>query len=391
MQIDFNNTKIAFERYSNRRLQKMRWLFRAMSQDWLVGLGSHFGLKALNWGLPVEGLIHSTIFDLFCGGRNLPETLKAVRELKVYGVETVLDYGAEAKDTEADFDTALDEFLKTLAFAADKESLEIISAKVTGLAQHALLEKITAGDILSEAEQAAWNRAKERLRVLCQSAQEKKMALFIDAEESWIQDAIDQLTDEMMAEFNQERVVVYNTFQLYRHDRLQFLKDSYEKALEGGYLLGAKMVRGAYMEKERDRAKKMGYPSPIQPNKEATDRDYNLAVLFCVEHYERIASSVATHNQFSTAYQVELMEQEELPKRHPHLSFCQLYGMSDQLTFNLAKAGYRVSKYMPFGPIKDVIPYLIRRAQENSSVNGEMSRELQLIEQELKRRKTEGY
>lgn len=217
------------------------------------------------------------------------------------------------------------------------------------------------------------------------------MALFIDAEESWIQDAIDQLTDEMMAEFNQERVVVYNTFQLYRHDRLQFLKDSYEKALEGGYLLGAKMVRGAYMEKERDRAKKMGYPSPIQPNKEATDRDYNLAVLFCVEHYERIASSVATHNQFSTAYQVELMEQEELPKRHPHLSFCQLYGMSDQLTFNLAKAGYRVSKYMPFGPIKDVIPYLIRRAQENSSVNGEMSRELQLIEQELKRRKTEGY
>jgi proline dehydrogenase len=222
--------------------------------------------------------------------------------------------------------------------------------------------------------------------MLCKKAFEKKVAIFIDAEESWIQAAIDDLTDLMMERYNKESVIVYNTFQMYRHDRLDFLKNSFHKASEKDYLLGAKLVRGAYMEKERERAQKLGYPSPIQKDKVSTDKDYNLAITFCIENYQRIASVVASHNQISTEMQIDLMEKNAIDKSNQHLGFCQLYGMSDNLTFNLAKAGYRVSKYVPFGPIKDVIPYLIRRAQENSSVNGEVGRELKMIKEEIKRR-----
>jgi proline dehydrogenase len=385
--VNFQDTKIAFERKSDKELKKTAWLFGMMSKNWLVSLGSKLTLFALRIGLPVQGLIRNTIFEQFCGGTSLEDSKKTVQALAAYGVETVLDYGAEAKESEADFDNTLNEFLKVVEFAAENKSVEIISAKVTGIARLDILEKITSGIVLSADEQKSWDVTIVRLDKLCKIAFEKKVAIFIDAEESWIQTAIDDVTDLMMERYNKESVIVYNTFQLYRHDRLEFLKKSFEKATEKGYVLGAKLVRGAYMEKERLRAAEKGYQSPIQPDKAATDRDYDLAVKFCVENYEKIASCVASHNQKSTEYQISLMSTAGLASGHPHLSFCQLYGMSDNLTFNLAKAGFRVGKYVPFGPIKDVVPYLIRRAQENSSVNGEVGRELKMIREEQKRRR----
>jgi proline dehydrogenase len=385
--VNFQDSKIAFERKSERQLKKMAWLFGMMSQPWLVNLGSSLTLFGLNLGLPIKGIIKKTIFEQFCGGTSLEESLKTVKELSALGVETVLDYGAEAKESEADFDHTMTEFLKVIDFAAQTKSVEIVPIKVTGMARFDILEKLTAGKSLDSEEQKSWDNTLVRFDRLCRIAMEKDSALFVDAEESWIQGAIDDVTDLMMERYNTKKVVVYNTFQMYRHDRLEFLKKSYERAISKGYLLGAKLVRGAYMEKERERALKMGYPSPIQPDKAATDQDYDFAVAFCVQHHEKIASCLASHNQHSTELQIELMEKMGLQQNNPHLSFCQLYGMSDNLTFNLSKAGYRVGKYVPFGPINDVVPYLIRRARENSSVNGEVGRELKLIREELKRRK----
>lgn len=387
MKINFEDTKIAFERKSNKELRKMKWLFNLMSQNWLVNIGSQASLLGLRMGLPIKGLIKSTIFEQFCGGQSLEDSRSSIEGIAAYGVGAVLDYGAEAKDTEEEFDKALEEFMKTVEFAARNPAIDVISTKITSMSRFEILEKIGKGVQLTNEEQISWEKTIARLDLLCRTAKEKEIALFVDAEESWIQDAIDQLTDEMMERYNTDSLVVYNTFQMYRHDRLDFLKASLERAKARGYLLGAKLVRGAYMEKERKRAQEMGYLSPIQPDKASTDRDYDLAVKYCVEHYDFIASCVASHNQKSTEYQMQLMEEKDLPKDHPHLTFCQLYGMSDNLTFNLAKAGYRVSKYMPFGPIKDVIPYLIRRAQENSSVDGEVGRELLLVNKELRRRK----
>jgi proline dehydrogenase len=387
MKINFEDTQIAFERKTNRELHKMRWLFNMMSNNWLVNLGSKASLLGLRMGLPIKGLIKSTIFEQFCGGQSLEDSRTSIEGIAAYGVGTVLDYGAEAKDSDEEFDKALAEFMKTVEFASRNPATDIISTKVTSMARFDILEKIGMGVQLTNEDQISWEKTVARLDLLCRTAKEKRIALFVDAEESWIQDAIDQLTDEMMERYNTDSLVVYNTFQMYRHDRLEFLKASLERAKSRGYLLGAKLVRGAYMEKERERAKEMGYLSPIQPDKASTDRDYDLAVKFCVENYDFIASCVASHNQKSTEYQIQLMEEKGLPKDHPHLTFCQLYGMSDNLTFNLAKAGYKVSKYVPFGPIKDVIPYLIRRAQENSSVGGEVGRELLLINKEIARRK----
>ncbi len=277
-----------------------------------------------------------------------------------------------------------------------------MSVKVTGIARFGLLEKldhsveVNAGSLmkrfaraiesLTPEEKTEWQKVQERLSRICKSAEEEKIGVFIDAEETWIQDPIDVVTILMMEQFNKDKVVVYNTLQLYRHDRLQFLKDSYEAAVQRNFILGTKLVRGAYMEKERKRAKQMNYPSPIQPDKGTTDRDFNASIQFCIEHLDRISLVIATHNEYSNLFTTQLLQQKELPLNHPNVHFSQLYGMSDNITLNLAKVGCHVSKYLPFGPIKDVIPYLMRRAQENTSVKGQTGRELALIKKELQRR-----
>lgn len=338
--------------------------------------------------LPVlNPIIRHTIFKQFCGGTTLENTIPVVNQLTSSKVLIALDYGVEAKETDKDFDTTLQAYLDAIDFAATHNGVPVVSAKVTGLGRHSLLEKQQTSNPLNEGELKDWEKLRQRLHTLCRTASEKGIALFMDAEESWIQNSIDTLVKEMMLTYNRGKVVVYHTYQIYRKDKLQSLKDDFVEATKEGYWLGAKIVRGAYMEKERNRASEMGYPSPIQNTKEDTDRDFNEAIRFCVEHHETLASCNASHNMESNLLQARLIAEKGIPKNHRHLNFCQLYGMSDYITFNLANAGYNVGKYTVYGPVNEVIPYLIRRAQENSSVSGEVGRELGYLLQEIERRK----
>ncbi|MEX6689365.1 proline dehydrogenase family protein [Danxiaibacter flavus] len=344
-------------------------------------------------GLPIKGIVRKTIFKHFVGGETLNETSAISDMLGNYNVNVILDYGVEGKEGEESFEHATEEFIKVIDFAASRKNVPFISVKVTGIARFGLLQTLNEAPRLRsgihdhEEEMAEWNKVRERMFRICEDAAEKGIGVLIDAEESWIQDPVDRLTMEMMEIFNKDKAIVFNTIQMYRHDRLNFLKMSYQIAQQQDFILGVKLVRGAYMEKERARALEMGYPSPIQPDKEATDRDYDAAVTFCIEHLDKIAAIVASHNEASNMLAARLLDEKGWKHNHPNVHFSQLYGMSDNITFNLAKAGYAVSKYLPFGPINDVIPYLMRRAQENTSISGQTGRELGLLKKELERRK----
>jgi len=400
--ISFDNTENAFAYKSDKELKKARFLFKTMSYQALVKFGTRLTPWAIKIGLPVNGLIRKTIFKQFVGGETLEETTSVAKKLGQYDVQIIFDYAVEGGDGEKAFDHATDEFIRVIDYASGQPNIPFMSVKVTGIARFDLLEKLDhsaetnpgslmkrftkAVGSLTPDEKAEWQRIQDRLLRICKTASEKNVGVFIDAEETWIQDPVDVMVILMMEKFNRTRAVVYNTLQLYRNDRLQFLKDSFEAAQQRNFILGAKLVRGAYMEKERKRARQMNYPSPIQPDKESTDRDFNAAVQYCIDHLDRIALVVASHNEYSNLFTTQLLQQKGLPLHHPHVHLSQLYGMSDNITFNLAKAGCSVSKYLPFGPIKDVIPYLMRRAQENTSVKGQTGRELGLIKKEMERR-----
>lgn len=401
--ISFDNTEFAFEYKTDKQLKKARFLFSSMGKSWLVQIGTRVTPWAIKAGLPIKGIIRNTIFSQFVGGETLEETSMVAKRLGEYNVQVILDYGVEGGDDgEQGFDHATDEFIRVINYAATQRNIPFMSIKVTGFARFTLLEKLDsmmhegtgslmkrylkAIDELSAEEKEEWHRVRRRMMLICETAAAKKVGVLVDAEETWIQDPVDALTILMMDTFNKNGIAIYNTIQLYRHDRLKFLKDSYEAAVERDFILGAKIVRGAYMEKERKRAEEMNYPSPIQPDKESTDKDYNEGLEFCIERLDRIALIVASHNEYSNLLATKLLQQKGLPLSHTHIHFSQLYGMSDNITFNLAHAGCSVSKYLPFGPIKDVVPYLMRRAQENTSVKGQTGRELALINKELKRR-----
>ena len=386
--IDFGNTEIAFSNKSNKELKKMYRLFRFMKMPTLTSIGSSLGLLAIRLRLPfAKTMIRHTIFEQFCGGESLLDSQAAIDKLHKFGTLTMLDYGAEGKTSKAELDEVREEFLRAIEFAASNTSVPIITIKVTGLADNNLLMRLQTEEQLSEEDQLWYDRMIERVDTVCQRAAELGVGVFVDAEESWMQVPIDAVVTQMMEKYNRDSVTVYNTYQLYRHDKLAQLKADHEKATAAGYKLGAKLVRGAYLEKERKRAAELGYPSPIQPDKEATDRDFDAAIEYCVRNYESIASCCASHNIESNRKQIALIDELGIPRNHKHVNFCQLYGMSDYITFNIANAGYNAAKYLPYGPIKEVIPYLIRRAQENTSVTGEMTRELSYISQEVKRRK----
>ncbi|MEO7294161.1 MAG: proline dehydrogenase family protein [Ginsengibacter sp.] len=397
--ISFDNTESAFAYKTNKELKKANFLFSAMDMGWLVKVGTRFTPWAMKLHLPINGLLRNTIFKQFVGGESLQETARVADKLSQYNVQVILDYGVEGKEGEENFDNAAAEFIKVIQYAATQPNIPFMSIKLTGIIRFELLEKLdTAADdksgvegrirdeILNNDEKEEWQRAVNRFDKICIAAERNNVGVLVDAEDSWIQDPVDALTMQMMQKYNTAKVVVYNTIQLYRHDRLRFLKDSLGEAQNKNFILGVKLVRGAYMEKERKRAVAMHYPSPIQPDKESCDKDYNEAIRFCIEHIDKLFLIVASHNENSNLYTTELLEQNNLPFNHSHVHFSQLLGMSDNITFNLAKAGCSVSKYLPFGPLKDVIPYLMRRAQENSSVSGHTGRELQLIKNELKRR-----
>jgi proline dehydrogenase len=397
MSISFDNTSVAFAYKSDKELKGSKWLFQTMHYPLVSAMGTRFTPFLMKTGLPIHGLIRKTIFKQFVGGETLEQTAETAQLLGKYNVQVILDYGVEGKEGEENFEKATEEFIKVIKYAATQKNIPFISIKVTGFARFSLLQTLNEAPRLRsgihdhEAENEEWDRVRVRMFRICEAAAEGGVGVLVDAEESWIQDPIDRLAIEMMEIFNKDgQAVVYNTIQIYRHDRLNFLKMSFRIARQQNFILGVKLVRGAYMEKERARAVQKGYPSPIQPDKEATDKDYDEALGFCIEHIDNIATVVATHNELSNQITVTLLEQKGLSLSHPHIHFSQLYGMSDNITFNLAQAGCKVSKYVPFGPIREVIPYLMRRAQENSSVSGQTSRELSLIKKELARRKTAG-
>ncbi|MFN7115330.1 MAG: proline dehydrogenase family protein [Saprospiraceae bacterium] len=384
---DFNNTEVAFAVKSNDELRKSARLFGLMNNHWLVGVGSTLGIAAIRMHLPfIESIVKNTIFEQFCGGTTLLESARVIQKLYHENVYTILDYGVEAKEEEEDFNRTMNEIIRAIEFASQTPGVSMVSTKLTGMARFALLEAIQNGETLTREMRTEYKNVLKRIDAICYVASQRGVCVLVDAEESWIQDSIDHLVNLMMKRYNQEKALVYNTFQLYRKDRLQYLFDSFNRSQKEGYILGAKLVRGAYMDKERERAAELGYPSPIHPNKAATDDAYNTAVRFCVDNYEKMASCNASHNVESNRLQAELIAQRNIPRNHPHLFFSQLYGMSDNLTFNLSKTGFNAAKYLPYGPVREVVPYLIRRAQENASVTGDMSREYQLVHQEMQRR-----
>ncbi len=393
MNISFDNTQNAFAYKSDKELKRAKFLFSSMGYQWVVDAGVRITPFFMKLGLPIKSLVRNTIFKQFVGGETLEETKAVADVLSRFDVQVILDYGVEGKEGEDSFDNATEEFIKVVEYAALQPNIPFISIKVTGLARFGLLEtlheapRLRSGIHDDEIEKEEWERVKDRMYQICSIAAEKNIGVLVDAEESWIQDPVDRLTMEMMEEFNKEKAIVYNTIQLYRHDRFDFLKLSHRIAQQQNFVLGVKLVRGAYMEKERNRAAQRGVKSPIQASKADTDKDYNASVEFCIQHIDKVACIVASHNEASNMLAASLLEKNGLSFNHPHIHFSQLYGMSDHITFNLAKAGFSVSKYLPFGPINDVIPYLMRRAQENSSVSGQTGRELGLINNEIKRRK----
>jgi proline dehydrogenase len=394
MNLSFDNTEKAFAYKSNKELNKAKFLFSTMSYSFLVQAGTRLTPFLMKTGLPINGILRNTIFKQFVGGETLQETAQTVAILDKYNVQVILDYGVEGKEGEAEFDKATEQFVKVIEYAATQKNIPFISIKITGLARFNLLETLNEAPRLrsgihdNENENNEWERVKDRMYHICEVAAQHNIGVLVDAEETWIQDPIDRLTMEMMEHFNKEKVVVFNTIQLYRNDRLNFLKLSHKIAKVSGFLLGVKIVRGAYMEKERARAAQKNYPNPIQKNKENTDNDFNAALQYCIENINTISVIIASHNEESNLMAWNLIAQKNVATNHAHIHFSQLYGMSDNITFNLAYNGCSVSKYLPFGPIRDVIPYLMRRAQENSSVSGQTGRELALIKKEIERRKT---
>lgn len=383
--VSFDNTQIAFISKSDSDLNQSYWLFKLIGNPTLVKYGG--GLAPLGLKFGFKGLIKNTIFKQFVGGENIADCNKTIEQLGKYNIGTILDYSVEGKESETDFDNCCKETIETIHRAKNDKNIPFSVFKVTGLARFALLEKVTAKQTLTANEAAEYERVRERVRKICEEAHNNNKPLFIDAEESWIQQAIDDLANENMARFNKNAAIIYNTFQLYRKDRLAYLKTSFEMGKTNGYHVGAKLVRGAYMEKERERAAQMGYPSPIQDTKENSDKDYDLAVEFCVENIDRMGLCAGTHNEKSSMLLVQLMTKKNIPSNDKRIYFSQLLGMSDHISYNLSQSGNNVAKYVPYGPVKEVLPYLIRRAQENTSVKGQTGRELSLIIKEKARRK----
>lgn len=384
--LDFQDTATAFADKSDAQLREKYRLFKMLNSPFLNSLGSTAARFALSVGLPVEGIIKSTIFEQFCGGETIEECEGTVETLANARIGAILDYSVEGKSSEEDFDKTKDEIIHTIERAKDDPRIPFAVFKVTGIAPLGTLERLSAKKKLDAKSQAKCERIHNRVNEICELAYSNKQPVFIDAEDSWIQDAIDRLVHDMMDRYNREQPIVFNTIQLYRKDRLEFLKNARRQAKLDGYIYAAKLVRGAYMEKERERAADLGYPSPIHDTREATDNDYDAAIDYCLKHYEDMAFVAATHNEKSAQRLARLMHESGIAPNHPNIFFSQLYGMGDNISYVLGADGYNVSKYVPYGPVADAIPYLIRRAQENSSAAGHVSRELEMIDRELKRR-----
>lgn len=386
----FNDTKTAFESKSDGELKQAYQLFKLIGNPALTKLGTFMFKLPFTTQIPlVKPIIKKTIYKQFVGGETTKECLQAAKELSRYNVGSIMDYSVEGQDSEAEFDKVKNEILELIKIAKNNpKEIPFVVFKPTGFGRIEIYEKVGKDQQLSPNEQKEWEAIKNRFDAVCKAGFEQNVTIMIDAEESWMQDSADDLVDEMMQKYNRKTCIVYNTLQMYRHDRLNYLKKIKEKAENENYLVGFKIVRGAYMEKERTRAEEQGYPSPIQPDKASTDRDYNAALEFIVKNNQRISLFAGTHNEYSSEFLTKLMKDHQIENNFHKIWFGQLYGMSDNISFILANMNYNVAKYLPYGPIKEVMPYLIRRAQENTSVAGQTGRELSLIEKEIERRKS---
>ena len=386
--ISFDDTAVAFASKSDGELRRMYALFAAMNNNSLVKTGGSLMKAALKWHLPgTKFLIKKSIFEQFCGGETIQECLPVIQELGRYNIGTILDYSVEGEGDDKSFDATTTELLATLDLAHRSRHIPFSVFKVTGVGDAAILEKIQAGKPLTPAEKVSFEKTKKRINAICARAHQYGVRVFVDAEESWFQETIDQLAYEMMQRYNRESAIVWNTYQLYRHDRLDALRQAHDDAERGGYFLGGKLVRGAYMEKEARVATQKGIPNPINPTKQATDALYDDALRYCVEHLDRISVCAGTHNEASSLLLTQLLQEHNIRPEDTRVWLAQLYGMSDNLSYNLANAGYNTAKYVPYGPVEAVMPYLLRRADENTAIAGQTSREFLLIQKEIARRK----
>lgn len=385
---NFDDTSVAFQTKNDRELYESYLVFKSLGIQPLVNFGTTLITKALDFKLPITPLVRYTIFKQFCGGVDAEDCFPIVERMGKFGVQSILDYSVEAREDDDDMDAVADEVCATIYFCRDQSFLPFAVFKCTGIMPAPLLEKVSDHVPLNTEESESWRRGLDRFERICRTAAESNIKLLIDAEESWIQPAIDQLAENAMAQHNNAQPLIYNTLQMYRWDRFEYLKKQLDISRNKGFKLGIKLVRGAYMEKERERALKFGLPSPIQPDKLATDKDFDAAVELCIKNIDRVGVFIGTHNEASTLKAVQLMKAAGISNASESVYFSQLYGMSDHISFNLASKGYLAAKYLPYGPVKSVLPYLFRRAQENSSIQGQAGRELQLIEREIKRRKS---
>ncbi|GHN01202.1 proline dehydrogenase [Cytophagales bacterium WSM2-2] len=384
--VHFDDTAVAFSYKSDKQLKKANLIFSLVNNPTVSAIATRMAKLSLKLRLPVKGLIRSTVFEHFCGGETIDQSEKTIQNLNKFSIGTILDYSVEGEETEPVFDQTTREIIATIEKAKNNKAIPFSVFKVTGIGAFDLLEKIQAKGNLTEEEKAAWARVQQRVDQICKKAFECGVPVLVDGEDSWIQNPIDELAYAMMQKYNREKAIVLNTFQMYRTDMLDNLKNALEEAIRKNYFLGAKLVRGAYMEKEAARAAKLNYPNPIHPGKDATDKAFNAGLDFCIENINRIKFMCGSHNEYSNQYLASLIQTKGIKPNDPHIWFGQLLGMSDNISFNLAKAGYNVAKYVPYGPVESVMPYLLRRAAENTSVAGQSSRELTLIRKELKRR-----
>ena len=386
---DFENTKIAFASKSNKELKKAHFIFSVINRRIVNNIGIFITKFAFKIKLPIKKLVKETIFSQFCGGETVSNSTGTIEKLAKYNIGAILDYSVERTTTEKGFEETEKEILHTIDKAAITPNIPFSVFKVTGVAAISLLEKKQKGEVLTQEEQNIYERVRKRVDDICKYAYEKKVRVFIDAEETWIQDVVDELTFEMMRKYNKKTAIVYNTYQLYVAKKLSQFKKDFETACKENYFLGAKIVRGAYMEKERERAANNGYSDPIHPNKEACNKDFNLALEYCVENIDKLSFCAGTHNEKSNFYLAELLEKNNIPHNNPNVYFAQLYGMSEHISYNLASENYNVAKYLPYGSVEAIMPYLMRRAEENTSIFGQSSRELTLVKKEIQRRKKE--
>jgi proline dehydrogenase len=385
--ISFEDTSIAFSYKSDAELKKANFIFSLVNHPWISSVATGCVKLGLNLGLPIEGIIKKTVFYHFCGGESINSSEPVIEKLGKFGVQTILDFSVEGEESEKAFDNTAAEVIRTIEKAKNNHHMPFCVFKPTGVGSSSVMEKIQRKEQLTDQDKSAFEKTKQRFDQICGTAHSYGIPVLVDAEETWIQDPIDALVLEMMKKYNKEKAIVFNTYQLYRTASLGNMRNHFHESVMHNFYFGTKLVRGAYMEKERDRAEKNGYPSPIHATKEDTDNAFNQALTFCVDNKQRITIVCGSHNDYSNYFLTVLMEKHGMQNNDERVWFAQLYGMSDNISFNLAKAGYHVTKYVPYGPVKSVMPYLLRRAEENTSVAGQSSRELTLIRKELKRRK----